>query len=229
MVRKQMVRSHMKPASPFFLTFEGGEGAGKTTLIQKVADALSSHGLSVVVTREPGGSALGEKVRKLLLNDQEEAPIFSMAELLLFLAARAQNLEETIIPALKQGKIVLCDRFNDSTIAYQGAGRSLGVSRVQLLCELACRGVAPDLTLFLDVDPSVGIKRTLETAKENAQRGKVDRIEAEAISFHQTVRKAFLDIALQSPERFKIIDANQSREAVFEQAMNVINTSLSHV
>lgn len=206
----------------FFISFEGGEGAGKTTLIQKVELALREKGFDIIRTREPGGSVLGEHIRKLLLDHKETTPISSMAELLLFLAARAQQIEEVIKPALKESKLILCDRFNDSTIAYQGAGRGLGIEKVEELCHLVCDGVEPHLTLFLDVDPNVGITRTTATAKENAKEGHRDRIESESIQFHTRLRNAYLSIAKQYPHRFFIIDANQPADKVYEEAMKAI-------
>lgn len=211
-----------KRSLPFFISFEGGEGAGKTTVIQKIEHSLINSGYTIVRTREPGGSPLGEHIRHLLLDRKETISISAMAELMLFLAARSQQIEEVIKPALNSGKMVLCDRFNDSTVAYQGAGRGLGVERVEKLCDLVCGSIVPHLTLYLDVDPKVGLMRTTSTAKENAQAGHVDRIEAESLDFHARLREAYLSIAKRNPERFLIIDANQLPETVFEKAINII-------
>jgi dTMP kinase len=210
-----------------FITFEGGEGAGKTTLINKLEKVLANEGFSIVKTREPGGSELGEAIRRLLLNRDATFAIHTKAELLLFLASRVQHLEEVIKPALNSGKVILCDRFNDSTVAYQGAGRGLGVDRVQLLCHVVCEGITPDLTFFLNVDPEVGLLRTTHTEKEDAQRGELDRIEAEKLEFHLRVHQAFLAIAEQEPQRFHVIDANQSKEAVFDTAFKIIKQQLA--
>jgi len=212
-----------------FITFEGGEGAGKSTLIQSVAAELFSLGHDVVVTREPGGSKLGEYVRQWLLNRDFSISIGLKAELLLFLAARAQHIEERIQPALKAGKIVLCDRFNDSTVAYQGYARGLGVKEVQEMCALVCGDVMPQLTFFLDLDPSIGLNRTKNLTKENAGAGEVDRIEAEALTFHEQVRRGFRHIAEQEPERFSIIDATLSKEAVFKAAMSHVHAILAKI
>lgn len=207
-----------------FITFEGGEGAGKSTIMHQVALALEKQGLSVVKTREPGGSMLGEHIRQWLLDKSFEAKVGDKAELLLFLAARVQHVEELIMPALKAKKVVLCDRFNDSTVAYQGAGRGLGMEYIQQLCEMACEGLTPDITLLLDIDPKVGLERTLKTAKENALAGEMDRIELEKLEFHEKVRKGFMQLAEENSDRIHVVDASQPLEAVFAQCMSIINS-----
>lgn len=205
-----------------FITIEGGEGAGKTTLIDKLATVLTSRGYEIVKTREPGGSRLSNQIRQWLLNREAEIPIGYKAELLLFLSARAQHLEEIIKPALSEGKVVLCDRFNDSTIVYQGLGRGLGMEYVKQLCDSVCENIVPNITLFLDVEPQVGLMRTRSAFKENARQGEVDRIEAERIDFHERVRQGFLTLAKRNPERIHVIDANQNEDAVFRQAKQLL-------
>ena len=208
-----------KDTNPFkFITFEGGEGAGKTTLINEMAAILEAQGLSVVKTREPGGTLFGNQIRGWLLDNRSNVSIGAKAELLLFLSARAQHIEEVIVPAIEAGKIVLCDRYNDSTIAYQGAGRFLGTAWVRSLCNLVCGSTLPDLTFYLDVDPVIGLARTKRISKENSVAGELDRIEAEAIEFHHRVRQAFQIMAQEEPKRFSWIDANQSRETVITMA-----------
>jgi len=209
-----------------FITFEGGEGAGKSTVINQVEQYLLSRQIPVVKTREPGGTAFGEEMRNWLLNHKKEMFIGAKAELLLFLAARAQHIEEVIAPALQAGKVVLCDRFNDSTIAYQSAGRGLSADSVKLLCELVVGSITPDLTFLLDVDPQIGLIRTREMMKENAHAGQVDRIEAEKIDFHQRVRKAFIDIAHDEHNRICLVDANQPQQVVSNAVLKVISTYL---
>lgn len=211
---------------PRFITIEGGEGAGKTTLIKRLEEVLVSWDCHVVVTREPGGSALGNKIRQWLLEGFEGVQIGPKAELLMFLAARAQHIEEVIAPALAEGKIVLCDRFNDSTIAYQGAGRSLSASFVADLCAAVCGPVVPTLTFYLDLDPEIGLLRTKGLVKENAGAGEVDRIEAEKIGFHKQVRNAFLETAKKEQDRFITIDASQSMEQVFEACRQILSDRL---
>lgn len=191
-----------------FVSFEGGDGAGKSTLINRLATHLEGK-VPVFCTREPGGTALGEKVRDLLL--LFSGSIAPRAELGLFLTARAQHLHEAILPALGAGKIVLCDRFNDSTIAYQAYGRGLDLDEVQRECRFFCEGIEPDLTFYLNLDPAVGIERV-----KKAFNGKLDRFEQEAIGFHQSVRAGFLALAKQDPERIQVIDAHQNPEQVFQ-------------
>lgn len=202
-----------------FITFEGGEGAGKTTLIERVYKALSDEGYPVIKTRAPGGSPLGEKIRALLL-EKGKLSLSSRAELLLFIADRAQHVEEVILPALKQGKIVLCDRFNDSTIAYQGGARGWDKKWVHKLCDFATDDLDPHLTLYLDIDPRIGFERL-----KKARHGK-DRIESEKLLFHQKIRKAFRQIAKEEPKRFRILDASCSPDEVFLEAMDQIDELL---
>ena len=209
-----------------FITFEGGEGAGKTTLINRLDEELQSRGCSVVKTREPGGSKLGNIIRNLVLNHDAETHISTMTELMLFLAARAQHLEEVIKPALEAGKVVLCDRFNDSTVAYQGCARGLGADTVRTICDLVCQGITPEMTFFLNVNPEEGLRRTRNSAKENAASGHVDRIESEKMSFHEKVRQAFLIIAKENPERFHTLDASRPAKVVFSEAIRLIDRRL---
>lgn len=197
------------------ITFEGGEGAGKSTLINRLGRALRETGKSVVVTREPGGCPLAERVRELVLTAPALVP---KAELMLFLAARAQHMEELILPALTQGAIVLCDRFQDSTIAYQGGARSLGIEAVKQWCQWVTP-VEPIATFYLDISPEVGLARATE--KSN--------MEEEGVRFHERVRHYFLQLAQESYGRIRLIDASQSQDAVFEQVWQQIKTLLSHL
>lgn len=202
-----------------FITLEGGEGAGKTTLIHKMESELRRRGYDVVKTREPGGSKLGEHIRRWLLNRDFSIDISSRAELMLFLAGRVQHIEELIKPALNAGKIVLCDRFNDSTVAYQGVARHLGFETVLTLCSQVCEGLTPDLTFFLDLDPVVGLKRTQHATKENASSGHLDRIEAEKLEFHHRVRQGLQKLAQMFPNRICTLDASQSVDQVFKASL----------
>jgi dTMP kinase len=212
----------MAKDEPLFITLEGGEGSGKTTLIDRLSAALADEGYDVVKTREPGGTRLGEEIRKILLNREPNIRIDRYAELMLFLAARTQQIDEIIEPALKAGKIVICDRFNESTIAYQGAARGIGMAEVQKQCELACHGILPTLTFYLDIDPEIGLARTRKVPKATSKAGQIDRIESEKILFHQNVRKAMQALALQNPERIKTIDATLSMDEVFNEALSHI-------
>ena len=201
-----------------FITFEGGEGSGKTTQIEKLSQELQNRGLQVITTREPGGTKLGEHVRDCLLNPDFGISFGPRAELMLYLASRVQNLEDMIRPAIAEGKIVLCDRFNDSSIAYQGGARDLGIDHVEQLCELACNGFGPDITFFLDIDPEVGMSR-LE--REH------DRLEGEGLAFHKKVRESFHQIAKQHPERIHLIDAELPQEEVFSHILKAVDSVLA--
>lgn len=210
-----------------FITLEGGEGSGKSTLLRQLATEIANCGYEIVTTREPGGSKLSEEIRQLLLNKNEAFKIGAKAELLLFLAARAQHIEEIIAPALKEGKVVLCDRFNDSTLAYQGAARGIKEEEIKLLCKLVCGEIQPNMTLFLDVDPAIGLKRTNRIAKENAHEGQYDRIEAEKLEFHERVRQGFLSIVKSEPSRVIRLDADRPQLEVFEEAKRVVFNRLT--
>lgn len=202
-----------------FITFEGGEGSGKTTLIEAIEKALRAKSLSVLKTREPGGTKLGEKIRTILL-EPAECPLSPYAELCLFLASRAQHIEEVIRPALEKKWIVLCDRFNDSTIAYQGAGRALGMREVASVCQFITHGLTPHLTFYLDIAPKEGLAR----AKHRAPG--IDRIESEKMAFHDRVHNAYLLLQGQNKKRLHLLDATQSKEEVFHQAMRQLEPLL---
>ena len=200
------------------ITIEGGEGAGKSTLIASLKQVLSDQGHVIVSTREPGGTALGEQVRNLLLSNQNR--MTAKTELLLLLAGRTQHIDEVLKPALSEGKVVLCDRFNDSSVAYQGHARGLGIDHVKALCDQVCKNFAPDVTLYLDIPPEEGLKRAGQE-----QQGP-DRFEQEALDFHQKVREGFHQIAASEPLRVSIIDARQSVEKVLEEALKAVESRL---
>jgi len=197
-----------------FITLEGGEGAGKSTNLDYIQRRLEAAGVLVQVTREPGGSPLGEKVREILLNP-EHAAMSSDAELLLMFAARAQHLQQVILPVLGKGGWVLCDRFTDATYAYQGGGRGIDAGRIRLLEDWVQQGFQPDMTLLFDLPVELGMKRA-------GKRGALDRFEQEQKAFFEQVRAAYLDRAGQDPERFRIIDAGQELLAVQQQLDDVI-------
>jgi dTMP kinase len=186
-----------------FITLEGGEGVGKTTNVPFIKDYLLSQNIPVVVTREPGGTQLAEKIRDLLLHSNDEA-VTSHAEILLMFAARAQHLNHVIKPALAQGQWVLCDRFTDATYAYQGGGRGMSLEAIQWLENFVQADLRPDLTLLLDVPIAIGMAR----AKNRA--GQLDRFESEQVEFFNRVRQVYLNQAQQYPERIKIIQADQA-------------------
>ena len=209
--------SHLKQG--LFITFEGGEGAGKTTLIESIQKELQAQGLDVVKTREPGGTDLGEAIRPLLLNHSQKGPVSPYAELCLFLASRAQHILEVIRPALQARKVVLCDRFNDSSIAYQGVARGLGKESVTQFCSFVSEGLEPHLTLYLDVDPEIGLTR----AKQDRSQ---DRIESEGSLFHKKIRNGYLSIHRDHPKRFHLINASLSPQEVYKEAMQSIRPLL---
>ena len=216
MMKRNIFKGH-------FVTLEGGEGSGKTTLLHQLAACLTQRGYDVITTREPGGTRLGETIRDWLLHQDPSTSIGHQAELLLFLAARAQHIEEKIIPALEAGKIVLCDRFNDSTIAYQGGARGLGIRYVKKLCQLICGAVMPQLTLFLNVSPEIGLSRSKSVHKEHALSGELDRIESEALSFHRKIQQTLEFLAKREPLRIYTIDANQPQDLVLKEAITVLD------
>jgi dTMP kinase len=203
-----------------FITFEGGEGSGKTTVQQKLLTHLQSKGFASVSTRAPGGTPLGLSIRELLLHQKNQF-LSKKAELFLFLADRAQHVAELILPALQEKKIVLCDRFNDSTLAYQGAARYGNLEFIELLCSYVTESLIPDLTFYLDVDPIVGLKRARQAIVKQG-KADYDRLENEALEFHQRVRESYLHIAQKHPKRFVVIDTHRPIEEVYEIALSSI-------
>jgi dTMP kinase len=205
------------------ITFEGVDGTGKSTQIRALESYLIQRGYSCVVTREPGGTALGKLIRKVLL-EGEGHEIASSTELFLYLADRAQHVNDVILPAIKAGKIVLCDRFTDSTIAYQGYGRGIELSLLRQLNHIADHGLRPDLTVLFDCPPPVGLART--ASRESAGRRQEDRFEREKMEFHEKVRAGFLEIARAEPQRFRIIDATRSIEEVTLALKKIIDQEI---
>lgn len=192
------------------ITFEGGEGVGKTTLIDALYQYLKNSRQDVIKTRAPGGTEIGQLIREILLN-QHQDKMSCTCELFLFLADRSQHVDELILPALKQKKIVLCDRFNDSTIAYQAAGRHQEEKQIKDLCAFASLYVPVHLTFYLDLDPELALKR-VDRMKNR------DRIEAEDIAFHRKIRQAFHALIEKDPKRFVVLDASLDPSEVFEIA-----------
>ena len=188
-----------------FITFEGPEGGGKTTHIRLLADFLRERGIDVTLTREPGGTPTGEAIRRLLQHDGAGESPTDRTEVLLFLASRAQHVERLIRPALDAGKWVLCDRFDDSTMAYQGYGRGFDLTALRAVNSFATDGLRPDLTVLLDVSPETSRQRLLSRQAETADTP--DRIEREAEAFHVRLRNGFLELARQAPDRFLVVDA----------------------
>lgn len=198
-----------------FITFEGADGCGKTTQSKLVQEYLENSGYEVIWTREPGAKGLGQNIRELLLHyDGEVAP---MCEAFLFLADRAQHIEHLIKPAVDEGKIVICDRHTDSTIAYQGYGRGEDIKQLKYLNSLATGDIKPDLTFVFDVSTEVAQKRVGDEK---------DRMESAGMEFHKKVRQGYLEIAKQEPERVKVIDANNNIERVFEDTKKMLEKFL---
>lgn len=205
------------PPSPrgFMIVCDGSNGAGKTTLIGNLRQYLEDRGLEVVVTREPGGTPVGEKIREVLLSP-DTPEMCDLTELMLFGAARAQHLREKILPALQAGKVVLCDRFDSATISFQHYARGLDLSLVENINALALDGFRPDLYIILDLDPRVGLQRV-------QQRGAaLDRLEAEQVAFLERARAGYLEQAMQEPQRFKVLDASRDVAAVTDDAIDLV-------
>ena len=198
-----------------FITLEGADGCGKTTQLNLLKEYLTSKGYEIVLTREPGGKGLGEKLREILLNYDGE--VSDRCEAFLYLADRAQNIDTIIKPAINSGKIVLCDRHTDSSVAYQGYGREQNIDNINMLNELAVNGVHPDLTIIFDIDTETSMARV------GAEK---DRLESAGFEFHKRVRNGYLEIAKQNPQRIKVVDASQSIEDVQKDVIKIVEEIL---
>jgi len=207
----------------FFITFEGLDGAGKSTQLKLLAARLREQGKPVLETAEPGGTSVGMQIRHILLN-AENKELSALTELLMMFACRAQNVEEAILPALDQGHIVLCDRFTDSTVAYQGVARGLGIETVQAVDRIACQGLTPHLTLYLDVDVDTALERAHHRNRDDARPE--TRIEEQTAEFHTKVRDAYLDLAARQRERIRLVDGIGTREEVAERIWGIVQKAL---
>jgi dTMP kinase len=196
-----------------FVTFEGIEGSGKTTQIRKAADYLNERGVPCLVTGEPGGTSLGGELRKILL-DKTALALSGRTEVLLFAADRAQHVEEVITPALEKGEVVLCDRFSDATVAYQGYGRGQDIRCVRSLCDFASRSLVPDMTFLFDIPADTGLGRITDRARRVGDSPREDRFERERLRFHEIIRDGYLTLAREEPDRFRVIDASRDIDAV---------------
>lgn len=218
-----------------FITIEGVEGAGKSTLRSGLADAARANGREVIVTREPGATTLGKALRSLLL-DPDGGAITPLAELMLFAADRAQHVAELIQPALDRGAVVLCDRFTHSTLAYQGYGRGVALTELEALNELVTAGLKPDFVLLLDLDPEIGLKRARRRVEKSTAgfnvsasiskghlSGQHDRIEQQPLEFHRRVREGFLELAKRETDRFAVLDASKKPQQIVEDALAALN------
>ena len=211
-------RKAKKPAAPkakagLFLSFEGGEGAGKSTQIQRLAESLRAHGHDVVLTREPGGSEIANRIRGMILDPGMQG-LVPLAELFLYEASRAQHLADTILPALERGAVVICDRFTDSSIVYQGAARGLGAGLIDRLNRIAAGGLMPKRTFLLDLDPREGL------ARARGRGAGLDRMEAEGLKFHEAVRKGYKALARKEKRRIRVIDASQAPDKVHSDILD---------
>lgn len=202
-----------------FITFEGPEGSGKTTVLNQINKLLSEN-YNVISTREPGGVSTGEEIRNILLDGEN---IDIRTEALLFAASRREHLVEKVIPALKNNKVVLCDRYIDSSLAYQGYARGIGIEEVKKINEFAINGLYPDLTIYLDIDAEVGRKRILKNQRSQ------NRLDKETLTFHQKVIEGYKTLIKTNPERFKVVDATQSIESVISDTYEIILSYLKNL
>jgi dTMP kinase len=219
------------PHSGKLIVFEGVEGCGKTTQLRRLRDWLTESGWEeflkeriqtdpVIVTREPGGTNLGLELRRLLLEPGKETTIQERAELLLYAADRAQHVEELLQPNLQKGVVILCDRFTDSTIAYQGYGRNLNLSLISQLNQIATNGLESDLTIWLDIDVEIGLAR-------KRKQGEITLMEQASLAFHRRVQQGFTELAKAHPQRIARINANQNQELIAQQIQNILNERLT--
>ena len=207
------------------VTFEGIEGSGKSTQIKLLEQKLVATGLSVLLTREPGGTPIGDQIRQVLLDAKNKAMV-PECELLLYYAARAQHIQQKVKPACDQGQVVLCDRFVDATMAYQGAARGLQSQFLTQLNDYVLNGFHADLTLLFDLPVEVGLSRAKKRADQLEESQKEDRFEQEAVDFHHKVRQAYLDLAKNNPNRFEIVNADQSVEDLQKQVFKIVSERL---
>jgi len=207
-----------------FITFEGPEGSGKSTQLRILGKRLRAEDYRVLETAEPGGTPIGLQIRRVLL-DAKNQELCPTAELLLMFAARAQNVDEAILPALALGQVVLCDRFTDSTLVYQGAARGLGAELVYEVDRIACRGLVPDLTLLIDVDVETGLARAHH---RNERMQEVEtRLDEQSLEFHRKVRAAYRQLAEEQPERVKVVDGSRAEAEVTKAVWEVIEARLA--
>ena len=208
-----------------FITLEGIEGSGKTTQIDRLATFIENSGTECVTTRQPGGTIIGENIRSILLNPSNHS-LQPMTELLLYLADRAQHINQIIRPALRAGKTVLCDRYFDATIVYQGFARGLNVELLLDLHRILFDNLKPDVTLLLDLSPQQGLERAWQQLNNGQRVGRESRFENEALAFHEKVRAGYLELARLEPQRYRIIDAAQSPDQVFAEICKTLSSFL---
>jgi dTMP kinase len=208
-----------------FITFEGIEGSGKTTQIERLSACFDENGYDTVVTREPGDTPIGKKIRAILL-DPDNNGMSDLCELFLYGADRAQHLFEVVVPSLGAGKTVLCDRFTDATTVYQGAARGIAKELIDTIHSVVVKDLRPDLTVLFDLDPGIGLQRAFSALEKGARTADEARFEQEALEFHQRVRQGYLDLAQAEKERFLVVDAAGTQEQVFGAIVSGINKRL---
>ncbi|MGD8880821.1 MAG: dTMP kinase [Desulfobacterales bacterium] len=211
-----------------FITLEGIEGSGKTTQIGRLVEFLEDRGIECVTTRQPGGTLIGENIRSILL-DPANSALAPMTELLLYMADRAQHIYELIRPCLKAGKAVICDRYFDATVVYQGFARGLNIELIRQLHQILFDDLKPDVTLLLDLAPKVGLQRAWQQLNNGQRSGHESRFEAETVAFHEKVRAGYLELARLEPDRFRIIDAAESQDQVFTAISNIVSSILKQI
>ncbi|RKJ66868.1 dTMP kinase [Butyricicoccus sp. 1XD8-22] len=206
-----------------FITFEGPEGAGKSTVLQQIVKRMQVEKIEVLATREPGGIEIAEKIREVILNPAHTA-MNERAEALLYAAARSQHFYEKVLPALQKGKLVLCDRFIDSSLAYQGYARGIGIDEVLTINEFAIGKRLPDVTILFDIEPEVGLARI-----QSHSSREVNRLDVESLAFHNKVREGYQEVIKRYPERIKVVNADQSLEQVVEEVWNILTKVLNEM
>ncbi len=209
-----------------FITLEGIEGSGKTTQLEHIVDYLKGRGCECTVTREPGGTRIGKKIRSILL-DPDSREIDPMTELLLYMADRSQHINEIIIPHLASGKLVLCDRYYDATLVYQGYARGIDIEIIQRLHRWVLKDLKPDVTILMDLEPQIGLKRAWKEIDRGTRTGRETRFEKETLRFHKKVRAGYLALARNDPDRFEVIDASQSERQVRERIIHLLDRKIA--
>lgn len=209
-----------------FITLEGIEGSGKTTQVRHIVEFLQSKGHACVATREPGGTRIGKQIRALLL-DPESSDMDPMTELLLYTADRAQHVKQLILPLLSAGKAVLCDRYYDATVVYQGYARGLDIGLIRGLHKLILKDLKPDITILLDLPPEEGLARAWKQINSGTRTDIESRFEKETLAFHEKVRSGYLELARLEPERFRVIDASKSESQVRKEILSILSSDLN--
>ena len=210
-----------------FITLEGIEGSGKTTQVRAMVEFLQSQGYACEATREPGGTRIGKRIRTLLL-DPDSSDMDPMAELLLYTADRVQHVQQFIMPLLSAGKTVLCDRYYDATVVYQGYARGLDIGLIRSLHKLILKDLKPDITILLDLPPAKGLARAWKQINNGSRTGIECRFEKETLAFHEKVRSGYLELARLEPQRFRVIDASRSENQVRKEIFSILSSFLKH-